>query len=303
MTRRKWAVLGVVACLGLLEMGARYAGFGHPLLYRPSSAGYELRAGQSVYRLGKTTHINAHGTRGPETGPMPPAGTVRILVLGDSVANGGAQINDAQTWPLLLQRSISRPGKACEVLNAAAGGWALQNEQGWLAEHGTLGAKIIILEINDQDLDQAFAGTDILDSNPSFPTRNPPYALAEIMTRYVLPRLGMGSGGADPGSTASAFQHRNVEPERSAVAKINAMAQANGARLAIFYWDTNLPAHPDAVAARNALFALADHEKIQVLRPLLIGKPGSQALFRDQIHPNANGNAAIAAFLAAHLAL
>ena len=180
-----------------LEIGLRTLGFGHPLLYKASSAGYELAASQTSVRLGKKTHIDALGLRGPETTPLPGAGVTRILSLGDSVSNGGSMINDSQTYPADLQRLL---GPKFEVLNASAGGWATENEKAWLQEHGTLGASIIILEVNEKDLDQGFEDRTTLDANPSFPSHYPATAIGEVLGRYILPKLGLTKPAADPGS-------------------------------------------------------------------------------------------------------
>ena len=228
MKKWTWAAVVMAVAVVAMELAGRFIGFGHPLLYKASVAGYELAANQTVNRLGRFTHINALGTRGPETTALPAEGIYRILILGDSVANGGTQINDEQTWPMQLQVVLTKRGKPVEVVNAAAGGWAVENEAAWLAEHGTLGAKLIVLEVNEKDLDQPFAGQDVLDTNVSFPSKNPSTALGELTTRYILPRLGLGAASVDPGSTTGAFQPQNTKAVLDAVEKIRILAEAKG---------------------------------------------------------------------------
>jgi lysophospholipase L1-like esterase len=303
MRRWTWGVLALVVAVTAVELVARFLGFGHPLLYKTSVAGYEFVEGQTIIRLHKVTHINALGTRGPETTPLPAEGVYRILVLGDSVANGGAQINDDQTWPMQLQSALAKDGKFVEVINAAVGGWAVTNEAAWLAEHGILGAKLIVLEVNEKDLDQPFAGQGLLDANVSFPSKNPSTALGELITRYILPRLGLGGGSADPGSTATEFQPQNTEAVLDAVEKIRILAKANGARLAILYWDLRRPAPVAVVPARDRLLAFAAQHGIRVIRPDLNKDRKGDRFFRDDIHPNVEGNTAVAEELRQHLPL
>ena len=292
-------VVGVVA----MELAGRFVGLGHPLLYKASVAGYEMVPNQTVNRMGKVTHINALGTRGPQTAPLPAEGIYRILILGDSVAHGGTSINDDQTWPMQLQAALTKRGKPVEVVNAAAGGWAVENEAAWLAEHGALGAKLIVLEVNEKDLDQPFAGQDVLDANVSFPSKNPSTALGELTTRYILPRVGLGGASADPGSTAGVFKPQNTSAVLGAVEKIRSVAEAQGAKFAILYWDIRLPASPQVIPARNRLLAYAKQHGIRVIRPDLNKDGKGGHFFRDDIHPNVEGNAAIAAALNRQLEL
>ena len=303
MKKWTWAAVVMAVAVVAMELAGRFIGFGHPLLYKASVAGYELAANQTVNRLGRFTHINALGTRGPETTALPAEGIYRILILGDSVANGGTQINDEQTWPMQLQVVLTKRGKPVEVVNAAAGGWAVENEAAWLAEHGTLGAKLIVLEVNEKDLDQPFAGQDVLDTNVSFPSKNPSTALGELTTRYILPRLGLGAASVDPGSTTGAFQPQNTKAVLDAVEKIRILAEAKGVKLAILYWDLRLPAAAEVVPARDRLLAYAAQHGIRVIRPDLNKDRKGAHFFRDDIHPNVEGNAAIAEELNQHLPL
>lgn len=292
--------LAAVVCVA--EVGARFLGFGYPLLYRGGVAGYELVPDQSVKRLGKVSTINHLGTRGPDASAMPAPGVTRLLVLGDSVANGGTQTNDAQTWPMLAADRLNQMGRRVDVLNASAGGWAVQNEAAWLAEHGLMGAKLVVLEVNENDLDQPMVDAGILDHNPSFPTHRPMLALGEIMTRYVLPRLGLGGDGADPGASVSGFTGRNTPAVMAAVDQIARQVSAGGGRLVLLYWDTRGVTPPGAAAARETLLAQMASRHVPVVRPQMQKAPHAEALFRDQIHPNAQGNEFVAADLAPELA-
>jgi lysophospholipase L1-like esterase len=300
---RKRALLPLLFIITVIsaEFSAGMIGFGHPLLYKSSSAGYELAPHQSANRFSKFTHINALGTRGPETTRFPASGVYRILVIGDSVANGGTRINDDQTWPMQLQKALAGMGRPVEVVNAAAGGWAVQNEAAWLHEHGTLGARLILLEINEKDLDQSFVGPELLDTNTSFPSKTPSSALGELFTRYMMPRLGLRITSADPGSTASAFQEQNTAAVLDAVEAIRTLAEADGAELAIFYWDLRLPTPMEVVSARSRLFTYAAQHEITVIRPDLKKNYGGTLFFRDDIHPNVAGNATIAQKLSERL--
>jgi len=277
------------------EIAARSAGFGKPLLYQSSAAGYEPRPNQHVARLGKITNINSSGTRGPELAAQP-AG-LRVLSLGDSVANGGTQVNDDETYPALFGTLLARTKPKAEVVNASAGGWSVLNEAAWLKLHGTLGARLVVLEVNDRDLDQSFVGPEILDQHPSFPSHRPLSGLGEILFRYALPRTGLVPSAADPGSTGGDFQENHARVTLDAIGEIKNFAQNHGARLALLYWDARLPVSAPQQKARNELLAWASAQGVTVIRPQLNTSPTADKYFRDQIHPSVEGNRIVAKML------
>jgi len=295
----KFGIYLVVGITIASELFARSFGFGHPLLYQPSPAGYEFKISQSIHRFGHTTNINALGTRGPSASLRPNPNSIRLLSLGDSVANGGTQIDDYETYPLQLQIALSQFNKKIEVLNAAVGGWSVLNEAAWLHEHGTLGASAIILEINEKDLDQTFAPSEILDKNTSFPSHNPTSALFELITRYVLPRLHIGPTSADPGSEDGTFNPRQTPAVINAVDDSKAISTKANAQLFVMYWDAKQPAQSQVILARNQLLEHLKNIQVTVIRPELNDSKGGDLFYRDSIHPNSKANTVIANKLAA----
>src|SRR5439155_12458228 len=74
-------------CFFLLEMILRLNGYGNVEIYQADRLLYwRLKPNQDCYTKidRKPVHINSHGTRGPEFETFKPAGTVRIISLGDS---------------------------------------------------------------------------------------------------------------------------------------------------------------------------------------------------------------------------
>lgn len=80
-------------------------------------------------------NINSLGLRGPETAREKPAGTKRVLILGDSVAFG-VLARERHNWDRLLERGLSSQGSRWEVLNAASPGYDLWDYEGYLRERG-----------------------------------------------------------------------------------------------------------------------------------------------------------------------
>lgn len=298
LKRRPFAASAVVvlASLALVELSLRGLGFGHPLLYRASASGYEVAPDQSLSRLFKTVKYNSYGLRNDPVAREPAEGGRRILCLGDSITYGGSQVDNSGTYPEKLRALL--PG--AEVLNASAGGWSVVNELKWLVDHGTFGSHAIVLEVGENDLFQPFVDASLLDRHPSFPTRPPTFATAEVVTRYVLPRLGLGQPVADPGAAGSRLDPEAARETLDAVEQIHHYATAHGAGLTILYIDPAEPSDdPQVVAARDRLFAWADRASVPLVRPEL-GKRRSpdRKLFFDALHPDAAGNEIIAEELA-----
>lgn len=90
--------------------------------------------------------ISAQGTRDDEVAVPKPAGTFRVLVLGDSLAYGAAVAPD-ETFPNQLEallRARGRPG--AEVVNAAVSGYTAYNEwQQYLARGRAFGADVVVV--------------------------------------------------------------------------------------------------------------------------------------------------------------
>jgi len=95
----------------------------------------------------------AAGLRGADPRPRRP-GTVRILVLGDSMA-WGYGVADDETFPHRLERSLaeSHPGRDVQVLNGAVPGYGTADQLAWLQQRGAeLDPDVVIVQffsIND----------------------------------------------------------------------------------------------------------------------------------------------------------
>ncbi len=294
MRRSLWIAVSAFIALVGAEIAARHEGFGTPLLYRAAPSGYELVPDQRVVRLGKTTTINAFGTRGANLAPQPPPGVWRIMVLGDSVANGGTQLNDGQTFAAVASRQLTSLGCRNEVLNASAGGWSLFDESAWLHQHGLLGAKTVLWTINFMDLDQLPSTSAILDNNPSFPSHRPTFGLQEVLFRYALPRLGLSAATADNGSVMDyRFDDRMFSNVLQLVSKMKTELDQKGARLIVIYHDGTAPTPQKRKAAERTLLEQLASQGIPVIQTGLSTRQKPQDLFIDGIHPNAIGAALV----------
>ncbi len=118
---------GVVGLLLAIEVGLReFFGFGNPLIYvTDEQIGYLLAPNQRTRRFGNQIEINQYSMRSPNIEQIPLPSTLRLLLLGDSIANGGWWTDQSQTISSLMMSSLGKSShyRQVEVLNASTNSW------------------------------------------------------------------------------------------------------------------------------------------------------------------------------------
>ncbi|MBD3560821.1 SGNH/GDSL hydrolase family protein, partial [Planktothrix sp. FACHB-1355] len=186
-----WIPASVVGILITTEVTLRLAlGLGNPVLVQADSdTGYRFQPNQKIFRFGKHIQYNQYSQRSEPITPEKPAGKLRILMLGDSVLNGGNPTDQSQIITELFEAKLSASGHPAEVLNASSGSWGIGNQLGYLRKFGTFNADAVILQIGTHDLTQPTSNSEIVGHHPSFPTHPPLLAIQEAWTRYAWPNL------------------------------------------------------------------------------------------------------------------
>jgi lysophospholipase L1-like esterase len=184
-------LVGIVGLLSIVEVGLRsWFGFGRPLLYLPDAdMGYLLAPNQRTRRFGNRIEINQYSMRGAAIAPTRPPQTLRVLLLGDSIANGGWWTDQNQTLSALLQQYLYTQTigyQHVEVLNASANSWGPRNELAYLQKFGSFEAQVIVLLINTDDLFATTPTSVQVGRDRNYPNRNPPLALIEVIHRYII---------------------------------------------------------------------------------------------------------------------
>ena len=98
---------------------------------RPGAEGRLAETGDALYR------INPDGFRGPRHARPRPAGGMRMLVMGDSIAFGYA-VEEASAFPRVLEAQLAAlvPQAGIEVVNLGVGGYNAWNEVELLRDVG-----------------------------------------------------------------------------------------------------------------------------------------------------------------------
>lgn len=296
--RIAWIILlGLLSLLVLLEAGLRSKfGFGRPLLYLPDSQiGYLLAPNQRTRRFGNRIEINQYSMRSSAIAATRSPQTLRILLLGDSIANGGWWTDQSRTISAELQRQIQPQNSGfeqTEVLNASANSWGPRNELAYLQRFGSFGAQAIVLIINTDDLFATTPTSVQVGRDPNYPNRKPALALLEVIDRYLvkpapIPELdAVRQEGGD-----------RVGANLAAIAKIQDIAAQSSAKFLLVMTpllrEVGNPGPRDyEIKARQRLSDFVQQRQIAFIDFLPVFNVSSESatLYRDSIHLSSTGN-------------
>jgi hypothetical protein len=301
-------VVLIIAGIGAVEVLLRVLfGFGKPPLYlADTQTGYRLMPNQRTRRFGNELVVNQYSMRGTAIAPLPTPDTLRVLMLGDSITNGGWWTDQAEILSVKVEQQLAGkapvPFQQVEVLNASANSWGPRNELAFVAKFGTFGAQQLVLVLNTDDL-FATAPTSLqVGRDLSYPDRYPPLALVEVLTRLRKPRpipeleAVQAEGGDRVGANLAAIQQLQTLTQ-----------QANCQFLLVLtpLLREVLPPGPRdyELKARQRLWQLTQDVGIPAVDFLESFTTGTapQALYRDHIHLSAAGNAVVSEAIAAAL--
>lgn len=303
-------ILAVTAgLLTVLEVLLRVLlGFGNPLIYMADAeCGYLLVPNQRVRRLGNRIVINQYSMRSRSIAPLPEPETLRVLLLGDSVANGGWWTDQTDTISEIMARQLrlQLPNLAtnaqlhskvkdsdCEVLNASANSWGPRNQLAYAQRFGLFGAKVLVLLLNTDDLFGSAPSAAVVGRDRSYPDRKPRLAIVELLGRYVLPAVPGGDKAA-PAPESGDLVGCNLE----AIRKIQTIAESANVQFLLAMTpkrhELGAPGPRDwEVKARERLAEQVATEKITYIDFLPIFNSATELpnLYRDSIHLSPQGN-------------
>lgn len=192
---RRW-LLGIALALLLLAVGGElfsryYLGLGDPPLYLADpDMEFVFRPSSTYHRFGNLIHYNAYSMRSddfPATKPNPRE--ARVMVLGDSVLNGGAQTDQRQLATSLLQDKLAADlGRPVVVGNISCGQWGPENLLAYTRHYPQypFDADVVVIVLSTHDYWQVREFRSIVGVDPSFPDHKPLLALQEAFSRYAV---------------------------------------------------------------------------------------------------------------------
>lgn len=290
----------LAALLGLVEVWLRLGyGFGNPPLYvADDHIGYLLAPNQRLRRFGNLIAINDHSMRADAISPVPNANTLRIFLLGDSLANGGWWTDQSDILSVQIAQRVRNVLPASyryvEPINASANSWGPRNELAYIQKYGTFGSQVLILLLNTDDLFGTQPTPIQVGRDRSYPNRKPPFAIAEVASRLRKqpPIPGLRAIQSEGGDRVG----KNID----AIAKIHKQVTAAGGHfiLVLSPLKRELDGPKDyELVARQRLQEWAkasDAVYLDLLEPYRQHSPDPVTLYRDHIHLSAQGNELVA---------
>jgi len=299
-------VLIVVACVVLLAAGlqiwAKYdLGLGDPPLFmRDGQTEYRYVPNQSVMRFGNRFTINSFSMRGPEVTKQRQPGERRVLIIGDSIVNGGARVDDADIATARLQKSLSADlQQYITVCNAACGSWGTPNQLAYAKKFGWFDAEVVVILLNSDDAydipgDGSTVGTDRM------PDTKPWCAGSEFLARYLVAIVRARLFGPSLG------ERLTTEEKSESAAVVCAEALKQLIESAKQSGATVLVARYEGLAESAGIYKAGGDRIEQTLQtmgitPIDLGHAFSEALrqkrgsvFQDLMHPSKLGHQVIA---------
>lgn len=302
-------VVGILAAALLAEIVLRLGfGFGRPPLYvADSTIGYRLAPNQQIRRFGNRIFINQHSMRADEIAPLPAPEHFRLLLLGDSLANGNWWTDQSDILSELiahkLQLVLPAQYTKVEPLNASANSWGPRNQLAYLQRYGTFGATVLVLLLNTDDLFGTQPTGLQVGRDRNYPDRNPPFAIAELFNRLLKrnsPIPGLKEIQNEQGD--------RVGKNLSAIDLIYRQAIAKDTKflLVLSPLKREIPTPRDyEIEARERLKSWAVEHNISYidLLPIFQNYPAVDSLYRDHIHLSPVGNQLVASSIVSEINL
>jgi hypothetical protein len=302
-------VAGLVALLLVVEVCLRvFFGLGSPaLVYASSKFGYAFQPNQAHKRFGHRVSYNEASLRSEPLRPLTDS-AYRVLCVGGSLTNGGAPVDQADTYPYQLERVLREKGQNVQALNASASGWTLANEYNFLQDKGIFGTRIVVLEVGTRELYQGPDLSSFVGSDPNLPDHNPPAAIVEVVDRYILPRilrrLGAATVEAQTVWTDNSLTEQNYQRGLATLKEMVALVSRLGAKPILLLTpdrDESIPGHyrVEHRMDLNQIAADANSRMVDMMPLWHAQLSEGRELFRDMVDPTPDGNRLLADTVAA----
>ena len=116
--------------------------------------------------------------------PITEKDTSVVLLIGDSVINGGTLTDQDNLASTILEHILSKNlNQSIRVLNISASSWGPDNAAEYIKEYGLFDADAIILVVSSHDAYDNMTHVEIVNKHPQFFTENYKLALGNLMER------------------------------------------------------------------------------------------------------------------------
>lgn len=299
-----WALCLLIGAGIAGEIGARYIlGLGDPPLYMlDPEVEYLLVPNQKCRRFGHDYVVNSHSMRSGEFAGEKRKGEYRVMVIGDSIVNGGARVDQAELATSLIHNAPVQQSHLV-VGNISAGSWGPPNQLAYAKKFGLFEADLVIIVANSDD-DDDVPGLEYLGS--AWPRTKPVFALQELVQtygwRYICKMRGVP---AEPRVPARAATHeQDMELCRRSFTELIELTGGKGAKVAVVQYlkKSELNSKPQAgyevVGAWAKSVGAPTYSTGAAFKRALADPAGSDPfLANDDVHASAAGQKILAEVL------
>lgn len=308
MRGRKRRVFGVAAVMGVLvliggELVARFAlQLGDPVLMQTHpTIEYLAQPDQDVFVYGSRHRINSFGMRSDDPPTDPEA--FRILVLGDSVINGGRRTHHDNLGTTLAQSQLRETlGRPAWVGNASAGSWGPGNWRAYVQTFGTFDADAVIVVVSPHDIGDTPTFSERFAANLT--TERPISALgvaireagARFASRFSDEPAANPNDLNQPGlPIPNLDEPRRINAERDLAALFALIAEQNKPAAMLYFPEADSAQRHDAVRQRlREITEQANAVFVDLGPKLKTQNAKTKPAYRDRMHPSAHGQRILA---------
>tara|TARA_R110000751_G_scaffold1474_11_gene5597 strand:- start:558 stop:1490 length:933 start_codon:yes stop_codon:yes gene_type:complete len=217
---------------------------------------------------------------------------LKILALGDSVLNGGVLTDqDSLATSLLSNKLSSQLNRKIQVLNVSAGSWGPDNAYAYLEKFGDFNSRLLVMVFSSHDYNDNITHEEVVGNHPSYPNKQYPLALLEVIDRDIIPRVNR-------------LLPKDINNSRSIDNEL--MINKNGKNMNTGFEDIvnyanskNIPLifflHPEREELNNGVYSergksiikFYEDQNIPVIK--LLERDYKTSYYRDQIHLNESG--------------
>jgi hypothetical protein len=245
-----------------------------------------LVANQNINRFGNNFFINPEGMR---SAPLS-EGEWRILKFGDSVLNGGMATDQSELATTILEERFQEMESNIRVLNVSAGSWGPDNAFAWMQTNGDFDANVIVLVFGSEDWQDQMSCRDVVGNVSYYPKEQPVLAITDAY-RWIISRFVIDTEWdklpLTPGCEPKKFSHNSGWDD------FIAYTAAYGIPLIVYHHPDRQENQEQAWNAKGKeLEAFLIENNVLSISGLASGFEESD--YRDEVHPNAKGQAKIA---------
>lgn len=148
---------------------------------------YRLVENQDVTRFHNFYKTNEYGMRSDS---VRKSAKRRVLLLGDSVLNGGTKLDQSEIINFLLQKKFAEDKKLeIDFLNISAGSWGPENAFQFLEHYVDFEYDLIILIFSSHDFHDNMHHRKVVGIQPAWPDEQPYLAVTDLYTGYLKPKF------------------------------------------------------------------------------------------------------------------